>query len=98
VLSVVFLSVMVNFVFAADDWTEALPLLVHTSNCAITRRSGALCVSVMIQPFMVGLPVPVKLSGGITTLDGVIVVPPDCGVPVAFPPGREQSEPWHRKM
>ena len=64
------LSVIVNFAFGATVSPDALPVFVQASRRLITLRSGALCVSVMMQPFIAILPVPVKPVG---------VVPPDCG-------------------
>ena len=61
VLSVTFLSVIVTLVVGDVVCAVASPALVQVSSLANTRRSGALCVSTITQPFRAILPVPVKL-------------------------------------
>ena len=62
-MSVVFLSVIVNLIlgdFGGEVCTDALPVFVHGSMLLSTLRSGGLSVKVMVQPFLVTVPVPLK--------------------------------------
>jgi len=58
------LSTIVNFTFAefgGEICTDALPVFVHGSTLLCTLRSGGLSVKVMVQPFLVTVPWPLKL-------------------------------------
>src|SRR6185436_11329556 len=86
VLFSVFLSVTSELVLGVFVSTFASPVFVHVSSRANTRRSGALCESVMMQPFIAGLPMPVKVTPPGVDPFGDVLPAPVCAAPPPLPP------------